>query len=77
MEKDKQIVVALLLSKKQMKKMKRDETEQLGRSFSAPDGYKRLTINLPEELHKRLKSVALASETTATKIIEDLLEAVL
>jgi hypothetical protein len=39
----------------------------------APAGHKRLTINLPEELHKKLRLKAVEEETTATEIIERLL----
>jgi hypothetical protein len=39
----------------------------------APIGFKRLTINLPEELHKKLRLKAVEEETTATEIIERLL----
>lgn len=41
---------------------------------SAPDGYKRLTINLRKEVHKLLRLKALEQNTTATAIIERLLE---
>lgn len=44
------------------------------RVFFAPEGYRRLTINLSMDLHKRLKLAAIERDTTATKIIEDLLE---
>jgi len=44
------------------------------RIFNAPEGYKRLTINLPVELHTKLKIVAATKEKTATEIIENLLE---
>lgn len=44
----------------------------LGRS--APDGYRRLTINLKKEVHKLLRLKALEQNTTATEIIERLLE---
>lgn len=43
------------------------------RAFLAPEGYRRLTINLPEALHKRLKMAAVERDTTATAIIEALL----
>jgi hypothetical protein len=45
-----------------------------GRVFHAPAGYRRLTINLPVELHKRLKLAAIQRDCTATDIIERLLE---
>ena len=44
------------------------------RVFNAPEGYKRLTINLPVDLHTKLKIVAATKEKTATEIIENLLE---
>jgi hypothetical protein len=40
----------------------------------APAGYKRLTINLPESLHKKLRLKAIEQNTTATEIIERLLQ---
>ncbi len=43
------------------------------RAFFAPDGYRRLTINLPEALHKKLKLAAVERDCTATAIIEALL----
>ena len=43
------------------------------RAFSAPEGYRRLTINLREELHKKLRLVAVEQDCTATEIIERLL----
>jgi hypothetical protein len=44
------------------------------RIFNAPEGYKRLTINLPVELHTKLKIIAATKEKTATEIIENLLD---
>lgn len=44
------------------------------RSTVAPAGYRRLTINLPESLHRKLRIVAVEKNTTATQIIEQLLE---
>lgn len=43
------------------------------RAFFAPEGYRRLTINLPEDLHKKLRLAAVESDSTATEIIERLL----
>ena len=43
------------------------------RVFHAPKGYRRLTINLPEEMHKRLRMAAIEQDCTATEIIERLL----
>ena len=44
------------------------------RIFFAPEGDKRLTINLNAELHKKLKIAAIEQEITAGEIIEQLLE---
>lgn len=44
------------------------------RVFNAPDGYRRLTINLPEEMHKKLKMVAVLRDCTVTEIIENCLK---
>ena len=44
------------------------------RVFYAPQGDKRLTVNLREDLHKKLKQKALDSGTTAGEIIEELLD---
>ena len=43
------------------------------RAFFAPVGYRRLTINLPESLHKKLRLAAVEQDCTATEIIERLL----
>ena len=43
------------------------------RAFFAPEGYRRLTINLPEALHKKLRLAAIEQDCTATEIIERLL----
>jgi hypothetical protein len=40
----------------------------------APIGHRRLTINLPEELHKKLRLAAIDRDCTATDIIEDMLK---
>lgn len=40
----------------------------------APAGHKRLTINIETELHRQLRMAALTSGTTATAIIEALLQ---
>ena len=44
------------------------------RIFFAPEGDKRLTINLNAELHKKLKIAAIEQDITAGEIIEKLLE---
>ena len=43
------------------------------RAFFAPEGYRRLTINLREDLHKKLRLAAVEQDCTATEIIERLL----
>lgn len=43
------------------------------RVFYAPPGHRRLTINLSEDIHKKLKHAAVSQDTTATAIIEELL----
>lgn len=44
------------------------------RIFFAPEGDKRLTINLDAELHKKLKIAAIEQGITAGEIIEQLIE---
>ena len=44
------------------------------RIFFAPEGDKRLTINLNAELHKKLKIAAIEQGITAGEIIENLLK---
>ncbi|CAK0752876.1 hypothetical protein CCP3SC1AL1_190035 [Gammaproteobacteria bacterium] len=44
------------------------------RVFHAPEGYKRLTINLREDIHKKIKLIAVQEESTVTDIISDFLE---
>lgn len=53
---------------------KRDTTPVDKRVFYAPEGYRRLTINLREDLHKQLRLAAIEQDCTATEIIERLLE---
>lgn len=43
------------------------------RVFFAPEGDRRLTINLREDLHKKLKVAAVEQESTAGEIIEQLI----
>ncbi len=43
------------------------------RAFTAPKGHRRLTINLPENLHKQLRQAALDQDCNATDIIVELL----
>ena len=44
------------------------------RIFFAPEGDKRLTINLDAELHKKLKIAAIEQGITAGEIIENLIK---
>ena len=44
------------------------------RIFFAPEGDKRLTINLNAELHKKLKIAAIELSSTAGDIIEQLIQ---
>ena len=44
------------------------------RAFFAPEGYRRLTINLREDLHKKLRLAAVEQDCNATDIIVRLLE---
>jgi hypothetical protein len=44
------------------------------RAFFAPEGYRRLTINLREDLHKQLRLAAIEQDCTATEIVVRLLE---
>ena len=46
----------------------------MDRIFHAPEGYKRLTINLREDIHKKIKLIAVQQESTMTDIISDFLE---
>jgi hypothetical protein len=43
------------------------------RAFFAPEGYRRLTVNLREDLHKKLRLAAVEQDCNATDIIERLL----
>lgn len=43
------------------------------RAFFAPEGYRRLTINLREDLHKKLRLAAVEQDCNATDIIVRLL----
>lgn len=44
------------------------------RIFYAPEGHRRLTINLREDLHKQIKLMAIEEDCTVTDIITKLLE---
>ena len=42
--------------------------------FRAPEGYRRLTINLREDIHKKIRMKAIEQDCTVTDIITKLLE---
>ena len=42
--------------------------------FHAPEGYRRLTINLREDIHKKIRMKAIEQDCTVTDIITKLLE---
>jgi len=42
------------------------------RVFYAPEGYRRLTINVPEDIHKKLRYKAVELDTTITDILMQL-----
>ena len=50
------------------------KTKGSTRIFFAPEGDKRLTINLNAELHKKLKIAAIEQGITAGEIIENLIQ---
>lgn len=43
------------------------------RAFFAPEGYRRLTVNIQKDLHRKLKIAAIEQGCTATDIVERLL----
>lgn len=42
------------------------------RTFFAPEGYRRLTINVTHEMHKKLRLMAVEQDTTITDILTKL-----
>jgi|FreactcultureFD7_1027221.scaffolds.fasta_scaffold18009_1 hypothetical protein len=48
--------------------------KKVGKSFYAPEGFRRLTINLDENLHKEIKLRAIKEDVTVTDIISKLLK---
>jgi len=44
------------------------------KSFNAPDGDKRLTINVSKDIHTKIKTAAINLNTTAGELIEELIE---
>lgn len=58
--------------KEEKKRSKRGS--QSKRVFHAPEGDKRLTINIKENLHKKLKIAAIEKDMTAGELIEALIQ---
>lgn len=50
------------------------DTDRKTRGQQAPAGYKRLTINVPEDIHRMLRMRSVQDSTTATEIIMRLLK---
>ena len=44
------------------------------RVFFAPEGHRRLTINVTHEMHKKLRLMAVEQDTTITDILTKLVE---
>ncbi|RLD05572.1 MAG: hypothetical protein DRI65_08495 [Chloroflexota bacterium] len=55
-------------------KTKAQKARAKKRVFHAPEGDKRLTINIKEDLHKKLKIAAINNDMTAGELIEALIE---
>ena len=55
-------------------KSKVAETIRSTKIFNAPAGYRRLTINLREDIHKKIRLKAIEQDCTVTDIITKLLE---
>lgn len=49
-------------------------TAKVTKVFHAPEGYRRLTINLREDIHKKIRMKAIEQDCTVTDIIAKLLE---
>jgi hypothetical protein len=49
-------------------------TAKVTKVFHAPGGYRRLTINLREDIHKKIRMKAIEQDCTVTDIIAKLLE---
>lgn len=59
---------------KKIKKTIDEVTDKQARVFFAPEGDKRLTINIKDELHRKLRIAAIERDSTAGEIIEELIE---
>ena len=47
-------------------------TEKNNRVFFAPEGHRRLTINITHDMHKKLRLMAVEQDTTITDILTNL-----
>lgn len=65
--------VALAFAEPKNAPVESDSVDGKRRSFTAPEGHRRLTINLPEDLHKKLRLAAVERDCNATDIIIKLL----
>jgi hypothetical protein len=50
------------------------KSAKVSKIFHAPEGYRRLTINLREDIHKKIRMKAIEQDCTVTDIITKLLE---
>ena len=50
------------------------KSAKLSKIFHAPEGYRRLTINLREDIHKKIRMKAIEQDCTVTDIITKFLE---
>ena len=62
------------MGKSKIMSLTASKTASNTRIFFAPEGDKRLTINLNAELHKKLKIAAIEQGITAGEIIEQLIK---
>jgi hypothetical protein len=44
------------------------------RVFNAPEGHTRLTINLPTELHEKIKTQAVFAKTTVGEMVSEFIK---
>lgn len=58
----------------QITKTTTQKAKEKKRVFFAPEGDKRLTINIKQELHRKLKIAAINNDMTAGELIEVLIE---
>ena len=46
----------------------------MGKQVNAPDGHKKLVLNVPEEMHKALKMLSVSMDGNMTEIVVRLIE---